>query len=241
DTLVCFGKNVQLSASGGSSYTWSPANFLTSTNIPNPVAVAPRNSISYIVTVTDTLGCIRAKSDTIFVRVIPPLRVNAGPADTSVVLGQSLLMQATGALQYTWSPATWLNNATIANPVSNPQDSIRYYLLGRDANGCEGRDSINVTVYRIEPSMYVPTAFTPNGDGQNDVIRPILIGMKSLTYFRVYNRFGEMVFSTSTIEHGWDGIFKGKPQDPATFIWIAQGVTFTNETINQKGYVVLIR
>ncbi|HSN61690.1 MAG TPA: T9SS type B sorting domain-containing protein, partial [Ferruginibacter sp.] len=135
----------------------------------------------------------------------------------------------------------WLSNPVIANPVANPRDSIKYILTGRDANGCLGTDSINVTVFRIDPDMYVPTAFTPNGDGLNDVARPILIGMKSLTYFRVYNRFGELVFSTSKIEDGWNGIFKGKPQDMATFVWVAQGITYKNQVKNKKGYLVLIR
>ncbi len=241
NATICFGENVQLTATGGSNYSWSPGNFLSSTNIANPVVQAPRVSMTYIVTVTDTLGCPRAISDTISVRVIPLLNVNAGPSDTSVVEGQELFLQATGALTYTWWPATWLNNALIRNPIATPEDKIKYMLTGRDANGCIGTDSINVTVYTIEPSMYVPTAFTPNGDGFNDVIRPVLIGMKSLTYFRVYNRFGELVYTTSRFEEGWNGIFKGKPQDPATFVWVAQGVTYKNEVINKKGHVILIR
>ena len=75
----------------------------------------------------------------------------------------------------------------------------------------------------------------------NDKIRPILLGMKSLTYFRVYNRFGEMVFETSTINEGWNGIFKGKPQDTGTFVWMAQGVTFKGQLRTMKGFVVLIK
>ena len=89
--------------------------------------------------------------------------------------------------------------------------------------------------------MYVPTAFTPNGDGLNDVFKPILLGMKSLAYFRVYNRFGELMFSTSQVDHGWDGIYKGKPQDTATFVWMAAGITYKGQLRKKKGYVVLIR
>ncbi len=241
DATICFGQNAQLTAAGGSSYSWSPANFLSNQNIADPVVQQPRTSMTYIVTVTDTLGCTKAINDTILVKVIPPLKVDAGPSDTSIVKGQQLFLRGTGALNYTWLPATWLSNAFIANPVANPIDSIKYILVGRDANGCVGTDSINVTVFSIEPSMYVPTAFTPNGDGNNDVIRPILVGMKSLTYFRVYNRFGELVFTTSRFEEGWNGVFKGKPQDTATFVWVAQGLTYKDEVINKKGHVVLIR
>jgi len=241
DATICFGFNVQLNASGGSSYTWSPPNFLSDRNIANPVAIRPRGNITYIVSVTDTLGCAKPINDTLMVKVIPVLNVDAGPRDTSIVEDEPLFLHATGALTYTWTPATWLSNPGIANPVANPRDSIKYILTGRDANGCVGTDSINVTVFRIDPDMYVPTAFTPNGDGLNDVARPILIGMKSLTYFRIYNRFGELVFSTSKIEDGWNGIFKGKPQDMATFVWVAQGITYKGQVKNKKGYLVLIR
>jgi gliding motility-associated-like protein len=89
--------------------------------------------------------------------------------------------------------------------------------------------------------MYVPTAFTPNGDGMNDTFKPILLGMKSLSYFRVYNRFGELMFSTSQVDHGWDGVYKGKPQDTATFVWMAGGITYKGQVRKKKGYVVLIR
>lgn len=241
DATICFGETVQLFASGGTSYSWTPANFLSDKNIANPFAQKPRGTMTYIVTVTDTLGCPKAINDTIIVKVIPPLRVNAGPSDTSIVDGQPLFLRGTGALNYTWSPRTWLSNASIANPVATPPDSIQYILTGTDINGCVGTDSINVTVFTIEPSMYVPTAFTPNGDGRNDVIRPVLIGMKSLTYFRVYNRFGELVYITSKFEEGWNGVFKGKPQDTATFVWVAQGITYKGDVINKKGHVVLIR
>ena len=89
--------------------------------------------------------------------------------------------------------------------------------------------------------MYVPTAFTPNGDGLNDIIKPLLLGMRGLNYFRVFNRFGELVYETAEREKGWDGVYKGKPQDHGTFVWMAQGVTYKGQTITKKGFVVLIR
>ncbi len=242
DKIICIGFDVSLSASGGSNYVWTPATFLSNPLIANPVVQQPAVTMRYIVTVTDTLGCTKAINDTVIVNVIPSLLVDAGPADTSIVEDELLLLNATGALNYTWAPATWLSNAAIHNPVANIKDSsIKYVVTGRDEFGCIGTDSIRVKVYKIDPGMYVPTAFTPDGDGLNDVTRPILIGMKSLVYFRVYNRFGELMFATSKIADGWNGIHKGKPQDPATFVWMAQGVTFKGQVRTLKGYVVLIR
>ncbi len=241
DTSICFGKNVQLLATGGSSYSWSPATFLSNPFVANPMVLQPVANIVYVVTVRDTLGCPKPVKDTVIVRVIPALVVNAGPYDTSVVKNEPLFLLATGALSYTWSPATWLSNANIANPISTPRDNIRYIVTGKDASGCLGSDSIIVRVFEIDPDMYVPTAFTPNGDGVNDVIRPILLGMKSLSYFRVYNRFGELMFATTEINKGWDGVYKGKPQDTATFVWMAEGITYKGQVRKQKGYVVLIK
>jgi gliding motility-associated-like protein len=241
DTTLCFGSSVQLIASGGSSYSWSPGTFLTNRNIANPIVQSPTTTIRYIVTVRDTLGCTKTVNDTMIVRVIPPIQVNAGPSDTSIVEGETLQLLGTGALQYMWSPPTWLNNANVANPVAIPFDNITYYLTGRDNFGCEGFDSIRVRIFNIDPDMYVPTAFTPNGDGLNDLARPILLGMKSLNYFRIYNRFGELVYATTEIGKGWNGIFKGKPQDPATFVWMAEGITFNGQRKTKKGYVILIR
>ena len=242
DQTTCFGFDVPLNANGGSKYIWSPAKFLSNPGIANPLVQQPSVSMRYIVTVTDTLGCPAAVKDTVIVNVIPPLIVNAGPADTSIVEDQPLLLNATGALSYLWTPPTWLSSQRTANPVANVKDStIKYFLSGTDANGCIGTDSIIVRVFKVIPDMYVPTAFTPNGDGFNDKIRPILLGMKSLTYFRVYNRFGEMVFETSTINEGWNGIFKGKPQDTGTFVWMAQGVTFKGQLRTMKGFVLLIK
>jgi len=242
DQTICFGFDVSLNASGGSQYSWSPSRFLSGTTIANPIVQQPTMSMRYIVTVTDTLGCPAAVKDTVIVNVIPPLAVDAGPADTSIVEDQPLLLNGTGAVNYLWTPPTWLSNQQKANPVANVRDStIKYILTGTDANGCFGTDSIVVRVFKVIPDMYVPTAFTPNADGFNDIIRPILIGMKSLTYFRVYNRFGELVFETSKINEGWNGIFKGKPQDTGTFVWMAQGVTFKGQVRTMKGFVVLIK
>jgi gliding motility-associated-like protein len=242
DQAICIGLDASLFAVGGSKYVWSPSRYLSNPLIANPMVIQPPVSMQYIVTVTDTLGCTKAINDTVLVQVIPALSVDAGPADTSIVEDEALYLNATGASTYLWSPSNWLSNPSIPNPVANIGDSIfKYIVTGRDAYGCLGTDSILVRVYKIDPDMYVPTAFTPNGDGFNDVIRPIMIGMKSLDYFRVYNRFGELMFATSQINAGWNGMYKGKPQDTATFVWMAQGVTFKGQLRKLKGYVVLIR
>ena len=240
DTTVCFGRNIPLFASGGSSYSWSPGFFLSNPNISNPISIAPPRSLDYIVTVTDVLGCPKPVKDTVRIRVINVVAA-AGPRDTAIVLGQPLQLNASGGQFYTWSPTTFLNNASIPNPNSNPTDSITYFLTVRDSIGCFGRDTITVRVFRLAAGLYVPTAFTPNGNGVNDVFRPIALGIRSLQYFRVYNRWGELVYETSEIGKGWDGNYKGRDQGTSAFVWQALATDFTGKRIFKKGSVVLIK
>jgi gliding motility-associated-like protein len=241
DTTVCFGDNATLRATGGRFYAWSPTTFLSSPTTANTSVVRPLTDTRYVVTVTDNLGCPKPVRDSVWVRVYPIVVADAGPRDTTVVIGQPLQLNGTGAVNYQWSPGTWLSNPNLASPIATPQADIEYRLTATTQAGCVGRDSIRVRVYNVPPSFYVPSGFSPNNDGRNDVFRPILLGMRSLNYFQVYNRWGQLVFQTTQQGKGWDGRLKGNPQDPGTYVWMAQGETYTGQVITQKGSVVLIR
>lgn len=240
DQTICLGQSAQLNASGGSIYSWSPAAFLTATNIPNPQSVKPTDNVRYIVTVRDVLGCPKPVKDTMILNVAK-IQADAGPRDTSVVIGQPLQLFATGSDNYSWTPSTWLNNTNINNPISLPQNDIEYVVRVSNNFGCFDTDSIRVRVFKIKADILVPTAFTPNGNGNNDLFRPIPIGMKSVDIFRVYNRWGQMLYSGTGNGAGWDGRFAGKPQESATYVWYAEGVDYLNNTIKKKGTVILIR
>lgn len=242
DQTICVNSVAQLNASGGSSYSWTPAAFLDNRLIPNPRSINPTASIRYIVTVTDTLGCPKAVRDTVIITV-DRIVADAGPTDTSVVLGQPLLLHATGSINYLWSPSTWLNNIATATPVSLPQNDITYKVRVSNNVGCFDEDTIRVHVYFFDAGFYVPNAFTPNGDGKNDRFRPIAIGMKTMDVFRVYNRLGQLLYSSTDMSKngGWDGTFAGRPQDPGTFVWYAEGTDYRNIKIKKKGTVILVR
>ena len=108
--------------------------------------------------------------------------------------------------------------------------------------GCSAYDSIQVRVFRFTPGIFVPTAFTPNGDGRNDFFKPLSIGLKSLDRFTVYNRWGQLVYSNTNLKQdGWDGTFKGSKQEQATYVWYAEGIDYLNTKLKRKGYVVLVR
>ncbi|MEO6497868.1 MAG: T9SS type B sorting domain-containing protein, partial [Mucilaginibacter sp.] len=241
DTTVCFGISAPLRASGGTFYQWSPSTFLSASNIFDPVAIRPTATTQYIVAVRATTGCLKPAFDTVNVNVDPYVAANAGPADTTVVLGEPLFLNGTGGATYLWQPATWLSNPSIANPVALPEDNITYHLLVTSLSGCQNRDSIRIKLYKVPPSFYVPTGFTPNNDNNNNILKPILLGMRSLNYFRVYDRWGKLMFYTNQKGLGWDGTFKGNPQDPGTYVWMAEGTTYTGVVIVRKGYAVLLR
>ncbi len=239
DTTICFPGISQLNATGGSAYVWSPAVFLNDPNISNPVST-PSQSIRYIVRVTDVLGCPKPAFDSVLVNV-EDIVADAGPRDTIVVVNQPLQLNGTGAEVFSWSPPIGLSQTDISNPVAILPDNQQYILKVRSAAGCSSTDTIDVIVYKVTPGLYVPSAFTPNGDGINDVFRPIPIGMKYIKYFKVYDRRGTLMFSTTVQNKGWDGRYKGAPQDSQVFVWIVDGVDYQDKEIFQKGTVTLIR
>lgn len=242
DQRICFGDIAQLLATGGSSYSWTPSSFLSATNIPNPASIKPATDTRYFVSVTDTFGCPKIVIDDVWVRVRPQVQASTGIRDTSIVIGQSILLNATGGDRYNWTPSTGLNNPNISRPLAAPLDDIEYKLLVTILpEGCTGTDSVKIKVFKVPPNFYVPTAFSPNFDGLNDVLKPFALGMKSIKYFRVYNRLGNLIFETSQLGKGWDGTYKGNPQDPAAYVWMAEGETFKGEVIIKKGTAVLVR
>jgi gliding motility-associated-like protein len=102
-------------------------------------------------------------------------------------------------------------------------------------------DDIKVVVFKTQPDIFIPSAFTPNSDGLNDVLRPIVAGMKQLNYFRVFNRWGQMLFTTSAIGQGWDGRLSGKLQASGTYVYMISATDYTGKVVTKKGTIVLIR
>ena len=243
DTSVCIGGTLRLQGSGGLSYSWLPASLVSDPLVPDPT-VTPSQQTSYYLQVKDANGCTSLNYDTVVISLVPAVQAFAG-RDTSISLGQPLQLNGrdlgnSGVNKYEWSPTTYLNDGFIANPVSNPPRDIIYKLTLTTPEGCIGSDFISVKVF-AGSDIYVPTAFTPNGDGKNDVLRPIPVGMKELRYFRVYNRWGQLVFSTNNSDRGWDGRIGGQKQSTGTFVWIAEAVDYKGNTVNRKGTVSIIR
>jgi gliding motility-associated-like protein len=244
DFSICFGKIFQLNGAGGVAYQWSPSTyFTTAADIPSP-SVKATQSIIYNLTVWDATGCQSLTADPVRVTVTPSVRIFAG-TDTIAAINQPIQLQvietgSSGVTQYTWSPSAYLSDATIDNPVATLPHDQRYVVTGATADGCEGTDDILIKVYK-GPEIYVASAFTPNNDGLNDELKPVPVGMKELHYFRVYNRWGQLVFSTQNASRGWDGRIKGIVQLTSTYVWMAEGTDYNGRLITRKGTVTLIR
>ena len=139
-----------------------------------------------------------------------------------------------------WNPLTSLNNAQSFNPVFKDASEKLYTIEIRTLTECLTVDTQLVKIIK-NVDIFVPTAFTPNGDGKNDVLRPHLRGIKELRYFKIFNRWGELLFEGRTDQPGWDGIFKGKPQQIQTVVWIAEGLGVDDRIYTRKGTSTLIR
>ena len=243
DTSICFGKTTILKANiVASQFTWSPVSSLLNENTLTPIA-GPQSTTQYVLTVTDVLGCPKPSSDTITVKVTPRIVAFAGH-DTTIVANQALQLTATGGDIYSWSPTTGMNNPNIANPVIilGPEyDTITYKVKVSTSVGCAVYDDIKVTIYKTLPDIFIPTAFTPNADKLNDILVPKPVGIKQFNFFKVFNRWGLMLYSTSQQGQGWDGTYASTPQASGTYVFIAQAIDYNGKLITKKGTVVLIR
>lgn len=163
-------------------------------------------------------------------------------SDTMIVKEESINFSASGGTEYRWRPLSNLSDTTIYNPSAYYPDTgvFTYYLHVKSRFGCEGEDTVNVTVVN-KADFFVPTAFTPNGDGLNDVFRPLAVGYRGLNFFRVFNRFGEVVYYSKNLESGWDGSYKGQLCEMGTYFWHISFVDRFGKTGNMKGDVTLIR
>ncbi len=243
DITICYNTTTQLQGTtDGNSWQWSPSNTLSNPAILNPVA-SPLQTTVYTLTAYDnSRGCPKPGKDIITVIVSPKLNVSAG-RDTAVIVGQLLQLNATGATTYQWSPPDNLSSTSIPNPVATfnaATAGLQYKVVGLNAGGCKDSAYIRIRVFDSSPIVFVPTAFTPNNDGKNDVLRPIPAGIQHIEYFNIYNRWGQLVFSSKG-GIGWDGRIAGQIQSTNTFVWTVKAVDYIGKPYFQKGVVTLIR
>ena len=239
DTGLCIGDSIQLIASGGVNYEWNPIEFLSAPN--NAVTWAfPDSSTLYSLTVVDDNGCEDSVKVQVDVQQIPIPRFLK---DTNLIIGEELQLNAWAGtnLIYSWRPPEGLSCTDCFNPIAKPLKTTRYYVNISDILGCFNlHDSILIEVTEAY-SLDVPNAFSPNNDGVNDVIFVKGWGLKELIAFRIYNRFGELLFESNDFDVGWNGIYKNKIQNIETYIYTVEALTYGDEVISKKGNISLLR
>ena len=223
--------------SGPVNYQWSPAATISTPNQSTTIAT-PDSTQTYTLTVTDAYGCNFSITDNVIVFVQPKVPAFAGH-DTIAMRGAQHQLMASGGVSYEWTPTFPLNYPSIYNPLATLNDDQMFLAVVTDAEGCLGVDTIFIRVYD-GPTYYVPNSFTPNGDGLNDIFRAVPVGISYTQYFKIFNRFGELIFQTNRWLQGWDGKKLGKAQPSGTYIWIVKGIDKDNKVVEQKGTVILI-
>ena len=212
---------------GDSSSAENPVHTYTTGGTYNTILVAE-----------NAKGCIDTALQQVIIQSFRPF---AGD-DTVIVKGSNILFNATGGIMYTWTPATWLNATNVYDPLGTYPDTglFTYYVHVVSDYGCGGNDTINVHVVS-NAEFLMPNAFSPNGDGKDDYFKPIAVGYSALKYFRVFNRWGELVYNSTSFETGWDGTYKNVKADIGTYFWELRYIDRFGNEGTMKGDVTLIR
>lgn len=238
---ICFGSSIQMIANHDSSVTttqWYINNYPYLRN-RDTITDSPLQSVLYGVQVTDSIGCKNKVEKTIFVQQKAPIQLLM---DTTIAMGDTIIPKINTNIPSSFEWKTESRDMSCFN-CPNPKiysfESHDYVLLVK--NWCF-TDTVNLHIKVLPTCEFdVPTAFTPNGDGINDIMKVRGWGIKSLIEFSIYNRWGERIYTSNDITSGWDGTFKGRPQPQETYTYIVTVATFLNPSVTKQGYFTLLR
>jgi len=238
DTALCLGDTLYVDATGGNTYLWY-ANSRDTVNCStcDYTYSLPDTNTRFSVIIADIYNCADTLSDSVTVNQSP--HVVASPKDTTVLYGATLQLHATGANTYIWSPSYPLDYNLQSGPIATITAPVHFTVFGTDTNGCHSYDTAFVNVNYRSP-IFVPSAFTPNNDGKNDVFKVTGITFQKVIEFRIFNRWGQEVFN-QTGNNGWVGTFNGTPVDMGSYNYIIRVVSPDGYLQVFKGSVTLIR
>ncbi len=245
DTVICWGSCINftnISTGSITSWNWTFQGATTSSSsVQNPSNICYPASGTFMVKLIVSNG---SNSDTVVkpITVITPF-VSAG-IDVTITAGSNTTLNATGNVtSYTWSPAGGLSNINLSNPIANPNTTTTYFVTGRDNNNCIASSSVTVFVTNVEipcGDTFVPTAFSPNNDGENE-LECVMGTCIDVLNFSIYDRWGEKVFETKDQTQCWDGQLLGKLMDSGVFVYHLTATLKNGDKINKKGNINLIR
>jgi len=247
DTL-CAGTSLQLNSRGGVIHQWTPALFLDNAAIPGPRMSPDRDTvITYRLVTRDSLGC---QSDTSYttIWVYPQPVIDAGP-DLMRRAGDTVMIRALSSPDinyWHWVPSAGLSCNQCPNPVVTAQQTTRFRVLVRNAAGCSAFDDMLVTVTCDNGNVFIPNTFSPNGDGMNDIFFPRGSGILGIKTFRIFNRWGELIFERTNLkandpQQGWNGMLRGQKAPADVYIYTCEVICANNEIVPLKGDVMIIQ
>lgn len=235
DRFICPNDSVEIWASGAEKYSWSPSSTVLHPDSSNTL-VFPDVSTNYVVTLTSTIGCTKQAS--VSVGIYPLPYVDAGN-DQYIVYGGSTTLHGVSNPSDTsyWTTTDSLSCYACPNPEVRPEQTTIYYYTTIDENGCLHTDE--VVVY-VDGSLYVPNAFTPNGDGVNDIFH--VQGRDIVEYeLLIFNRWGELFFESNNLDTSWDGTYKGKVVQIDVYVWKIRYKDSWGREEMKRGHVSVVR
>lgn len=227
-----------LAPNPSSTYLWTPATGLASNTSSSTVATI-QHTIHYSIEETDINGCTDKK--TVPAVIIEPIRLR--DFDTSIVIGDVIALPVWGESYYiySWTPTKGLSCLTCNYPQVKPLEDILYTLRVTDRRNCYDTSYKYNIMIKPETFVKMPSMFTPNGDGNNDVVKVNGWGIKELREFQVFNRWGQLIFSSNDINEGWDGYFNGLLQSSDIYVYKVKALTWRELEIKEEGYINLVR
>jgi len=236
DTSICENDSIRVHALNHVNYLWYPAPWFDDPSSASPLAFPDDSSWLYV-RATDAHSC--SSIDSIFIAVSPAPQAFAGE-DTSIFKGMPIWLSGSGGVTYLWRPRNQFNDPAQKEVLAFPPPGENIYILEvKNETGCRGFDSVLVKVL-IPEELRVPNAFTPNGDGVNDLFYLPNLRYYQLISIEVYNRWGIMVYS-STENEGWDGRYAGIRQAAGTYIYVIRLIEPGGKEVIRRGNVTLLR
>ena len=235
---------MQLNASGGTSYQWSPAASLNDATIAMPISTI-NSTTTFTVIISNSTTVCPADTLTLTVIIDSKPNVDAGMDDT-IILGSGTTLNATGTGTFNWSPSTGLNNTSLPNPVATPDQTTTYTVTLTDLNGCKNSDAVTIWIIDDDSPcnvdlFFVPNAFTPNNDDNNDILKVYADANMELVRFMIYDRWGSQMFYTEDISQGWDGSFQNSDMNSGVFVYYLEIRCPNDDILIRQGDITLIK
>ncbi len=244
---ICIGQSKQIFVNGAANYSWIPAQGISNLNSPSPF-VSPVTTTTYKVIGKDNFNCFNDTAQ-IKITVGTPTPFTIG-TDTTILSGVPVQLHALSALQniIKWQ---WRGNATFScltcpSPTAKVIFDECLNCTATNIYGCTSTDTVCIKTFCPEAEVFIPNAFSPDGDGINDILFVQGRGLKLIKSFRIYNRWGEMVFEKTNFtpgdkQYGWDGRIHGKPATPDVFVYVCEAICERSVPAIFKGNVAIIK